>query len=445
MKKGLFLFAVLLMVSLALFSCKKKEAAAPGGESAGTASQSSSQTSGGYLRFAWWGNTVRDERTVKVAQLFMEKNPGVTVETEPTAWDGYWTKLNTQAASGALPDLMQQDYAYINQWFNRNLLEDLNPYTQSKVIDLSKWADSAVASGRINGKLIALNLGTNAWGMGVDPAVLQKAGVTIDDVNWTWKEFEQIALTIFQKTGVQTHPFSAHKQLVEFWARELGYSYYSADGKTMGWSSIPGEIKEWLDINLRLKAAGALYNPEESFLQVTMEEEPFSRGKTWNAYYWSNQHVGHINAAKRNVIYIMHPNNPNLARPYKKFGTYLKPSQFISMLSTSPSKDLAAKFVNFFVNDLEANSILLAERGIPVPTDVRDHLAPKVDPQMKTLFDYIGKVTPYTSPIDPPDPARAGEAEDAMRKVVLQCLLGQFSSTQAAEEMLKAAHEILAR
>jgi multiple sugar transport system substrate-binding protein len=428
------LFAVLL-VPLALFAGGSKSAA-PAGE--GT-------SSGGYLRFAWWGNTVRDERTVKVAQLFMEKNPGVTVETEPTAWDGYWTKMNTQAASGALPDIMQQDYAYITQWFNRNLLEDMTPYTQSKVVDLSKWADSAVASGRINGKLIALNLGTNSWGMGVDPAVLQKAGVTIDDVNWTWKEFEQIALTIFQKTGIQTYPFNAHRQLAEFWVRELGYSYYSADGKTVGWTSIPGEIKEWLDINLRLKAAGALYDPEEGFLEVTMEEAPFSRGKTWNTYYWSNQHIAFSNAAKREVIYVMSPNNPNLAKPYKKFGTYLKPSQFISILSSSSNKDLAAKFVNFFINDLEANSILLAERGIPVPADVRDHLAPKVDPQMKTLFDYIGKVTPYTSPIDPPDPARAGEAEDAIRKVVLQCLLGELSSTQAANEMIRTANEILAR
>jgi multiple sugar transport system substrate-binding protein len=429
MRKGFCLF-VALLVPLTLFAGGGRNAPASGG---------------GYLRFAWWGNTVRDERTVKVAQLFMEKNPGVTVETEPTAWDGYWTKINTQAASGALPDIMQQDYAYIAQFTNRNLLEDLNPYAQSNVIDLSKWADSAVASGRINGKLIALNLGTNSWGMGVDPAVLQRAGITIDDINWTWKEFEQIALTIYQRTGIQTHPFSAYKQLSEFWVRELGYSFYSDDGKTMGWTSIPGEVKEWLDINLRLKAAGALYDPEESFLQVTMEEGPFARGKTWNAYYWSNQHVGHINAAKRDVIYIMNPNNPDLARPYKKFGTYLKPSQFISILSASPSKDLAARFVNFFINDLEANSILLAERGIPVPTDVRDHLAPQVDAQMKTLFDYIGKVTPYTSPIDPPDPARAGEAEEAMRQVVLQCLLGRYSSIEAANEILRVTNEILAR
>ncbi|GHV54124.1 putative ABC transporter substrate-binding protein YesO [Spirochaetia bacterium] len=418
----------LLAVALVFTGCKKKADETAGGGG------------GNYLRLAWWGNTVRDERTNAVAKLFESKNPGVTVETEATAWDGYWSKLNTQAASGSLPDIMQQDYAYINQWFNRDLLEDLTPYSQKGTIDLSKWADSAVAAGKINGKLIALNLGTNSWGMGIDPAVVQQAGVTIDDINWTWEDFEKIALTIYQKTGVQTQPFSAHKQLVEHRVRERGGSYYAADGKGVGWTNLAAEVKELLDINLRLKAAGALFDPEEAFLTVTMEEEPFSRGKTWNSYYWSNQHVGHINAAKRPIEYII---NPSVGPSRTQFGAYLKPSQFVSMLSNSKDKELAARFINFFINDLEANSVLLAERGVPVPTDVRDHLAPKVDVNMKYLFDYIGKITPYTSPIDPPDPARAGETEDAFKEIFLQTLTGQISSQAATERMIQRGKEIL--
>ncbi|MDR2535344.1 MAG: ABC transporter substrate-binding protein [Treponema sp.] len=413
---------------------------APAMSFAGAGGKDSTGKSANYLRLAWWGNTVRDERTIKIARLFESKNPGVTVETEATAWDGYWSKMNTQAAGGSLPDLMQQDYAYINQWFNRNLLEDLSPYSQKGVIDLSKWSESALASGRINGKLIALNLGTNAWGMGVDPAVLKQAGVTIDDVNWTWQDFEQIALTIYEKTGVQTQPFNTHKQLLEHRVREMGGSYYARDGKGVGWVGLESEVKELLDMNLRLKAAGALFDPQEGFLVTTMEEEPFSRGKTWNMYYWSNQHIGHIQAAKRPVDYIM---NPSVGPNRKQFGTYLKPSQFISMVSASKNKDLAAKFINFFINDLEANSILLAERGVPVPTDVREHLAPKVDPNMKSLFDYISKVTPFTSPIDPPDPPKAGETEDAFKEIFLQALIGQISTADAASRMIQRAKEIL--
>jgi multiple sugar transport system substrate-binding protein len=431
MKRSVLILAVLALPAL-LF--------------AGGGSQPSS-SSGGYLRLAWWGNTTRDERTIKAAQLFMEKNPGVTVETEPTAWDGYWTKLNTQAASGALPDIMQQDYQYILQYNDRNQLVDMNTYAQKGVIDLSKWDASSLASGRLGGKLIALNLGTNALGIGVDPALLAQAGVTIDDTKWTWKEFEQAALAIYQKTGVQTTigRDAAHMNW-EHIVRQFGVPFFAPDHKSLGFTNnaqARAALKDNLDMLLRLRAAGALYDMEDAFVAGrAMEEEPISTGKGWNGFYWSNQHVGYVNAAKKPLVYYIYPSVNGSKAP---FGTYLKPSQFISMLSAGKSQDLAAKFVNFFLNDLEANRILLAERGIPVPTDVRSDLSPRVDPNMKYLFDFITKVTPFTTPIDPPDAPQAGEVRDVMRPILLQCLTGRLDSASAVDQMIQAANAVLSR
>ncbi|GHV89947.1 ABC transporter substrate-binding protein [Spirochaetia bacterium] len=431
MKRSALLLAALLLPAM-LFAGGGQQKAADGG---------------GYLRFAWWGNTTRDERSIKVAQLFMEKNPGVTVETEPTQWDNYWPKLNTQAAAGSLPDIMQQDYQYILQYTERNQLVDMNTYVKNGVIDLSKWDESSLASGRLNGKLIALNLGTNALGLGVDIGALKEAGVTINDTTWTWKDFEQAALAVYQKTGKQTaiERNQAHMNW-EHIVRQFGLPFFAPDHKSLGFTnSAPARaaLKENLDMYLRLRAAGALYDPEDSFIAgKAMEEEPISQGKAWNGFYWSNQHVGFANAGKKPLEYYMYPTVNGNKAPY---GTYLKPSQFISMLSSSKSQDLAAKFVNFFINDLEANRILLAERGIPVPTDVRADLSPRVDPGMKYLFDYITKVTPYTTPIDPPDAPQAGEVRDVMRPILLQCLTGKLDSATAVDEMIKAANAVLAR
>ena len=430
MKKA-FLIGVILCAPALVFAAGGRDSGGAGAASAG------------YLRFAWWGNTTRDTRTIEVAKLFMQKNPGVTVETEPAQWDGYWPKLNTQAAAGSLPDVMQQDYMYIGQYNDRNQLVDMNAYVQKGVIDLSGWSDSGLASGKLGGKLIALSLGTNAWGMGVDAAILQKAGVVIDDTRWTWKDFEQAALTIYQKTGVKTMPVNEFHQVFEHVVRQAGKPFFAPNGRSLGWTGSPGLIKDLLDMQLRLKAAGALYDPEDAFiLGRAMEEEPVSKGTAWNAYYWSNQHIGHINAARRPLEFFMFPTVSGNKAPY---GTYLKPSQFISILASSKNQELAARFVNFIVNDLEANRILLAERGIPAPSPVREDLAPRVDPNMKYLFDYITKVTPYTSPIDPPDPATAGEVRDVIRPVLLQCLTGRLDSAAAVSQMIQAANGVLGR
>ena len=401
---------------------------------------------GGYIRFAWWGNATRDERTVNVTQLFMEKNPGVTIETEPTGWDGYWPKMNTQAAAGSLPDIMQQDYAYIEQYNNRNQLLDLNSYVQKGVIDIADWSEASLASGRMDGKLIALSLGTNAWGMGVDPAVLEKAKVTIYDTAWTWKDYEQIALAIYRQTGVQTMPFNEFHQPFEHIVRQFGVAFYSKDKKRLGIADNPdayAAIKEVIDMQLRLRAAGALYDPEDAFIQNrAMEEFPLARGRTWNNFHWSNQHVGHINAARRPLEYFMFPSVKGNQPPY---GTYLKPAMFVSILSSAENKDLSARFVNFLVNDLEANRILMAERGVPASAVIRDDLAERVDANLKYLFDFITKVTPYTTVIDPPDPPVSGEVRDVIRPILLQCLMGRIPSDVAMTQMVQAANTVLSR
>ena len=402
-----------------------------------------------YLRFAWWGNPTRDERTIKVAQLFMQKNPGVTVETETTGFASYWDQLAAQAAAGNLPDVMQQDYAYIDQYNSRNMLVDLAPLGQRGQINLSNWSDSALAGGRLGGKLIGLSLGTNAVGYVVDRAVLQKAGVTIDDTKWTWADFEKAAIQIYQTTGVQTMPTADHYQIFENVVRFAGVGYYTVDGKAMGYTNNPtaqAAIKEVLDLQMRLKAAGALYDPEDAFIVGrAMPEVPLSQGKTWNACYWSNQLVGMMAAANRPLDFYVLPAPTVTGGMKAPFGTYLKPSQLISILTSSKSQDLAAKFVDFFVNDVDANRILLAERGVPLPTHILQDLSAQVDPNMIYTFEFITKAMKVSSAIDPPDPARAGEARDSMLPIILNCLLGRITTEACVAQMISAPNAILSR
>ena len=405
---------------------------------------------GGTLRFAWWGNPTRDERTLQLVRLFEQKNQGVTVETETTGFGGYWDNLAAQAAAGNLPDVMQQDYAYIGQYNSRNMLVDLAPFAQKGLIDLSKWSDAGLSGGRLGGKLIGLNLGVNAWGVEVDPAVLQKAGVTITDTSWTWKDFENAALQIYQRTGVQTMPTgdSTYYQIFENIARYFGSPMYSADGRSLGYTNNAAAlagIKELFDMMLRLKAAGALYDPQDAFVAGrAFPEMPLVQGKTWNNWNWSNQHVGYVAAANRPLDFYVCP-APAATGFKAPFGTYLKPSMLISMLSNSKNQDLAAKFINFFVNDIDANRILLAERGVPIPTNIMQDLASRVDPNMKYTFDYITKATTVSSAIDPPDPARAGEARNEMISPILDCLMGRISSDVANTRMVQAANAVLSR
>jgi multiple sugar transport system substrate-binding protein len=392
-----------------------------------------------YMRLAWWGNTTIDEETIKTVELFQKLNPGVTIETEAAGWSGYWDKLNTQAAAGNLPDLIQHDYSYIMQWVSRNQLAELTPYIANGTIRTSEISDGNLAGGRIDGKIYGISLGTNAFGMIYDPAVLSKAGIdTIDSANWSWQDFERIARTVYEKTGIKTLPHAGAMNILTNIARQTEGSFFSRDGKNLGFSDRT-LVKEFFDLQLRLLDDGILYNPEEALMTVSVAETPFSRGLVWNMYYWSNQIVDAAKAANRPVIMCLLPKIP----AQKRFGTFLKPSMFFAIPARAKNPDLAAKVLDYFVNDLDANAILMADRGVPVPGNVRAFLATKVDPLMKQSFDFVDLVGTNSSPIDPPDPPQSGEVQSFMNTLMSQVLTRAISSEEGTDRFFTRINQIL--
>ena len=68
------------------------------------------------IGFGWWGNQVRDEVTKAATDYFTENYPNITFNLNTQSWNNYWALMSTYAANNDLPDLIQQDYAYIEQW-----------------------------------------------------------------------------------------------------------------------------------------------------------------------------------------------------------------------------------------------------------------------------------------------------------------------------------------
>lgn len=396
-----------------------------------------------YLRLAWWGNPVRDEKTLGVVDLYMQNNQNVIIEPETTGWGGYWDRINTQAAAGSLPDLMQHDYAYMLQFVGRNLLTDLNPFVQSGIIDLSKVSETFITGGKVDGGLYGIALGTNAVCLAYNTKILAKAGIPeIDSVNWTWADFERIATQIYEKTGVQTDPFFTTDPKVGFdnMIRQTGHSTFAHDGTSLGFTDT-AVLEEFFNIQLRLLAKGVMVDPEIAFVQMTPEEGYAAQEKVWCSYLWSNQVVSYQAIIPSPLNVALLPKIKNAVRP----GTFLKPSMFFAIPSSAENPEEAAKFINYFVNDIEANDILAAERGIPIPSDVRDHLKAKADEANQKIYEYISLVADHSSPIDPPDPEHTGELLAAFRNITQEVLNGNISVDEGVSKIMTNANEILAQ
>ena len=397
------------------------------------------------LHMTWWGSQNRHDRTIKVIEMYEAANPGVKITYEFANFNDYWTKLNTQAAGNELPCIMQQDYAYVAEWANRGLLMPLDDAYKSG-IDVSNISQGVLDSGKVGDHFYALSLGSNSQSIIIDTDAFAKAGIDIPADDWTWKDFEDIALKLHEKLGIWA--LSTGLEDVQLWKSlyvSLGKNPFTDDGTALGYTD-DAPLIEYYNMILRLQKAGAIANQEEAaqFTNQSMEQSPLVTGKEAMRYQWSNQVVAIFTAAGADRHFILH----TLPRPEGgKAENYLKPSQFFSITAACKNPEEAAKIINYFTNDNEANDVLGGERGVPVASTVRDHLLPNLDVVGKETFNFLAKVETLASPIFPPDPPGFSDILNNVYtpQFVQPVLYEQISVEEGVATFRKGAEEILAK
>ena len=397
------------------------------------------------LRIAWWGSQDRHDRTIEVIEMYEAENPNVDIVYEFAGWGDYWTKLSTQAAGGNMPDIMQQDYARLEEWVARDLMMPLDAYVEAGTIDLSNVAPGNVNGGRIGGTLYAINLGSNSQTIVLDADAFAQAGMELPPQDWTWEDFERITLELHDKLGIWGIGNDLGSE--QFWkARFLGYDEwaYSNDRSRLGYSD--EHFVEYLNMLLRLQEAGAIPSREEEvgrFAGQGVEGQPIVTKEAAMAYIWSNQIVAVQSAAGEDRNFVLtHLPRPAGGAP----SNFLKPSQFFSITKHAKHPDEAAKFISYFTNNIEANKVLFAERGVPIADPVKEALTPLLEKPQVAMFDFLKRVESDNSPIPLPDPA--GHADIVTNiygpEVMDPVLFGQIAPEEGVSIFRELADELLA-
>jgi multiple sugar transport system substrate-binding protein len=397
------------------------------------------------IQITWWGGDTRTNRTLEVLDMYVAENPEVQFTPEYAAFSDYWTLLNTKAAGGQLPCVMQQDYAYLTEWQSRDLLLPLGSYVESGAIDTSNIPEALLAGGMVGDEIYGISLGTNSQSIIIDVGAFEEAGVDLPAPDWTWADFEQTVLALHENLGIwgMTEGSSGLED-VQIW-RSLyvgtGTNVLAEDGSTL---SIDEQLTiDHFNMILRLQEAGAIPTAEEAaeFVGIAPEETAIAKGLSAMQYQWSNQVIAVLTAAEGRDLQLW-----PLPRPEGgQSANYLKPSMFFSITSQCQNPDIAADFINFFTNSIEANEVLAAERGVPISTAVAEHLAEMVDPAVAETFSFIAEVTTDSSPIPPADPPNWSNFNSNVYGPLFTqpVLFGQMSVEDGLAVLLEEGNKVL--
>lgn len=448
-KRNLALVMAGLMTAASLAGCSggaSADAKPEGGAKTEVAGSEAGKDGEKNLTVAWWGNQVRNERTQAALDKYAELNQGVTLDGQFSEWGDYWNKLATASAGNSLPDVIQMDYAYLDQYAKNNLLLDLTPYVENGTLKLDDANQDVLNSGKVNDKLYAVPIGINAPALFYNKTVTDAAGVTIKD-NMTLDEFVEICKIIKEKTGYRTNmAYGVNQEIIQYMIRANGHSMYG-EGK------LNLESAEELVPMFKILEDGVKegWHVEPSiYAEITpgaIEQDPFIYGaskdsRSWCVFTWSNQTGTYENNMPEDMKEMGVTTWPS-ADPKKS--NFLKPAQFFSVSANSANAEEAVKLIDYWTNSMDANSILLAERGVPLSEKVATELAPSLDEATQDSIKFINEVvSPSSSQIDPPMPNGASEVTELLLQLEEKVAYGQMTSEEAAEEFFVKGNEIMA-
>jgi len=395
------------------------------------------------MRQIFWGSQERANRTYKTNDLFQQKNANDKIASEFYAWNDYWPKLATETAGGNAPDIIQMDYRYIVEYADRQAIAPLDAFV-GKELDLSDFDQDQIDGGKVNGKLYGISLGANSVASIVNTAAFKEAGVPVPDNNSTYDDLKT-ACEAFKKANIRGgmkafQDGSGVEPLLENWLRQKGKALYTADGK-LGFNA--DDATAWFQLWDDLRQADLIVTPDDQALDTgPLANTMVVLGKAAVTFANSNQLVA-FQALMKDPVTIV--SFPRIAKG-SKGGHYRKPSMFWSIAGASKMQSEAAKYLSFFIDDIDANKILGVERGIPAAKHVRDAIAPTLNKQDQIALNFVSNLGDLLGPIPPPPPSNAGEIDiDLMLKTSQQVAFGQMSPKDAGPYHVQQATDILAR
>lgn len=373
------------------------------------------------LRMGWWGNVTRNKLYDSICDLWQQKNPNITIVRENAGWSDYWTKVATQAAGKNLPDVTASVIDTLAEYGQRGAYLPMEPFIEKKTIDTTDWPKSVMDAFKVDGKVYMMPTGitVNIWMINVD--MIKRAGMEPPKFETSYDEFAAFCKALqakLPKDVYATNDGGPGAQQFTSWVNQNGYQLAKDEKATE--LGFPKEVviewhKYWMDL---YKAKAVL--PIEIYSQPVADmwaDDWFTKGRDAMRHTNSNQLKGFQQYNKDDLIIIRHMSKPD---GKQKWGDYMRPSA-LSIAANTKYPDEVARFINFFVNDLEAVKIFNLELGALGPTKIAQEMMKTVHPKDVLVlkhFEEYAKSAPYHM-IDPKGTAAVltaqTRASDAIR------------------------------
>ncbi|MGO1598005.1 ABC transporter substrate-binding protein [Brachybacterium sp.] len=235
MKRRHFTFALAATTGAMLTACS-----GDGGGASGDFALPEDREISAKLNYGIWDN-VQQPAMEEIIDAFNEEYPNIEVSITTAPFDQYFTRLQTQAGSGEMPDVLWMNGPNVQLYASEGMLMPLSELLEAGDIDPGNYPGAMNELYTMEGEQYAVPKDFDTIGLWYNKRLFDEAGVEYPSDGWTWDDFRSAAKTISDELGDQgVYGFAggvANQALVYPAIMQAGGEIISEDGTTSGYDS----------------------------------------------------------------------------------------------------------------------------------------------------------------------------------------------------------------
>lgn len=380
------------------------------------------------ISLSWWGNDERNEYTIEAVKQFEALHPDIKVKCSYSEWSGYVARNNVQMISNTESDVMQINYAWLEQYSPDGTgYYDIS--TLSDYIDFSNFSETEIAYGLKNGKLNALPIALNTETIYINKTIYDDYGL---DVPKTWDDIFHAAEVMQGKN----YPISMNNKSSFFYTtayaeEKTGRKIINEDG-TLGFT--PEDISIMLDFYCQLINKNVM--PQvEYFDKLAIES-----GEYAGVIAWLSDAEKYMKPAIENEFEIVVADYPSYDN---KINWYIKPATMYAISDNTEYPKESAMLLDFLLNSNEMAEFQGIEKGIPMSKSARKYLEDN-DRLNGIQYDAFVKMNEFSDKLTLISPyMEDGDLLDNFNNACNDVLFEKKELLEASEELYHSFCDIL--
>ena len=346
----------------------------------------------GEISISWFGGNARSDLYNSLMDDFQAAK-GVTVGRQFAPYNDYFLKLGTQAVGGQLPDIVNVTHRELRGLSDRGWMLPLDDLIADGTIDLSKFPQSVIDSGKVGGVTYTVSTGNSGPVTFYNEALFADAGVELIPEKSTWADYEAKVLKFVGKLPdgyYGASDGSKNANMFEVFLRQFDASMFDEEGRV---AFKPEHLAAWYGLWQRLRDAGGIpdaataaqdeSNPEPQRLFASGRSAIMSTNAN-QLHIWQNYQTAYRNDPL-NIQYLPHAKEP---------GRSVIVGSYFGIAHNSRNPKLAAELINWWINDPDMAQKYLNEHGRLGNGDLQAQVEPKLPAPSQIVSKFLDEMVP---------------------------------------------------